>query len=101
MFKHAEKTFTNVFGHEERYEYKTLEQSLSGHLYRGSAIETDTSCGNCDGARCDYCKVVTKVTMYSEPEEEDQGWGFHTSCKPIKWRIFDDVDEAIDYYNSL
>lgn len=101
MFKHAEKTFVNIFGNEEKYEYKTLEQYLSGHLCRGSAIETDTSCGNCDGGRCDSCEVVTKVTLYSEPAEWDQGWGFHMSCKPIKYRIFDDIEEAIDYYNSL
>ena len=101
MFRCESKTFINTFGNEERYTYKTLEQCLSGHLYRGSDIETDTTCGNCDGARCDSCEVVTTVTLYSEPEEYDQGWGFHVSCKPIKWKRFDDVDEAIAYYESL
>lgn len=26
---------------------------LTGHLYRNSPYETDSSCGNCDGGRCD------------------------------------------------
>ena len=32
--------------------------SLSGHMYRNSAYETDNSCGNCDGARCDGCHKI-------------------------------------------
>ena len=37
----------------------------SGHCHRGSAIETDDSCGNCDGARCESCKKVIIEPHYS------------------------------------
>ena len=30
----------------------------TGHLYRNSPYESDDSCGNCDGARCDICKEI-------------------------------------------
>lgn len=30
----------------------------TGHLYRNSPYESDDSCGNCDGARCDTCKEI-------------------------------------------
>lgn len=30
----------------------------SGHLYRNSPYESDDSCDNCDGARCDICKEI-------------------------------------------
>jgi len=31
---------------------------LTGHQYYGSPYESCDSCGTCDGARCDGCKVV-------------------------------------------
>lgn len=31
---------------------------LSGHMCRGSANESSSSCGNCDGARCDECHAM-------------------------------------------
>ena len=37
----------------------------SGHCHRGSAIETDDSCGNCDGANCDTCRKVKIGEHYS------------------------------------
>ena len=30
-------------------------QQLTGHMHYGSPFETDSDCGNCDGARCDSC----------------------------------------------
>lgn len=30
----------------------------TGHLYRNSPYESDDSCGNCDGARCDTCQKI-------------------------------------------
>lgn len=36
----------------------------SGHCHRGSAIETDDSCGNCDGANCDFCKKIVVDAHY-------------------------------------
>lgn len=38
-----------------------MKHSLTGHMYRGSAIETDSSCGNCDGGKCESCVVVWTV----------------------------------------
>ena len=29
---------------------------LTGHMYVGSAIETSSDCGNCNGARCESCR---------------------------------------------
>lgn len=50
---------------EERFWMKTMERKhYTGHLYRNSPYETDDSCGNCDGARCDYCKLVTEPAHY-------------------------------------
>ena len=37
--------------------------SLSGHLYRGAPHETDNSCGNCDGARCETCVEIHEVEL--------------------------------------
>jgi hypothetical protein len=53
-------------------------RKLTGHSHRGSASETSDSCGNCTGARCDYC-----ITLYSWYGYED------------KW--FENESDAIDY----
>lgn len=34
------------------------ERSYTGHMYRNSPYETSSSCGNCDGARCDNCSLI-------------------------------------------
>ena len=31
----------------------------TGHMYRNSPYESDDSCSNCNGARCDICKKIT------------------------------------------
>ncbi len=97
MFKYSKKMFVNAFGVEEQYVYKELEQYLSGHLYRRSEYESDNSCGNCDGARCDSCELITVVTLYSEPQESVQG----KICKLKIWKRFTNEKEALEYYNSL
>lgn len=33
---------------------------LSGHCHRNSPFETDDSCGNCDGARCETCSTIVE-----------------------------------------
>lgn len=41
---------------------------LTGHLHRGSAIESSSDCGTCDGARCEGCHkrwVFDGITYYS------------------------------------
>ena len=92
------KTFVNSFGEIERYCYKTFDTYLSGHLYRGSAIETDHSCGNCDGARCYDCEEMYQVTLYDVPRETDNGSYVQ---KVLKWKRFMNEDDANKYYNSL
>ena len=36
----------------------------SGHCHRGSAIEADDTCDNCDGANCDWCKKFVVNAHY-------------------------------------
>lgn len=63
--------FNNETGQRRYYGLDSLEEKLgdevwdlwlyselTGHMYRGSPHETSNSCGNCDGARCDGCKLV-------------------------------------------
>jgi len=47
-------------------------------MYRGSAYESDSDCGNCDGARCEYC--VERFAFYGY----DDRW-------------FDSAEEAQEY----
>ena len=39
---------------------------LTGHMHSGSAYETDSDCGNCDGARCDGCRSLYHAYGWSE-----------------------------------
>ena len=74
----------------EAWRKKALEKSLSGHLYHGSAMETSSSCGNCDGANCDTCAPVWTVFRVRVPD------------RPFtSWTRFDDKAEAEAYYNSI
>lgn len=43
-----------------------VSKCLSGHMYYGSPYETDDSCGNCDGAKCERCKERYRVTNFSD-----------------------------------
>jgi len=47
-----------------------LVKQLTGHMYRGSIEETDSDCGNCDGARCEYCTELYSYYGY----ESTSGW---------------------------
>jgi len=74
----------------EAWSKKSLEMSYSGHLNRGSAAETSSSCGNCDGARCDDCVPEWTVFRASVPD------------RPFtSWTRFDDEEKAREYYNSI
>jgi hypothetical protein len=45
--------------------------TLSGHCHRNSTFETSNSCGNCDGACCDYCeKIPNDEIEVSIPSDE-------------------------------
>ena len=43
---------------KEHWEMTDEWHYMSHHCHRGSPIETDWDCGNCDGARCDGCQKV-------------------------------------------
>ena len=84
----------------------------TGHLYRGASYETDDSCGNCDGARCDSCKKVTTYevchtiidenndlvteTIYSSNSEEDAK-KFHENLYKIEFNGTIARDKFIKY----
>ncbi len=55
-----------------------IRKKLTGHLYIGSAHETDDSCGNCDGAKCDFCseKFASDLDIESwfSTREEASEW---------------------------
>ena len=40
------------------WSFKSGDKYLSHHMYKNSPFETCDSCGNCDGARCDGCKMI-------------------------------------------
>ena len=45
---------------------------LTGHMYRGSAYETDNSCGNCNGANCHDCiKEISYGVYYTYNDAND------------------------------
>ena len=54
-----------------------VRTELTGHMYYGSPYETCDDCGNCDGARCDYCDIVwivedTNEKIHIEKEYDDE-----------------------------
>jgi hypothetical protein len=48
-----------------------VTKHLSGHMYRGSAHETDSDCGNCDGARCEGCTPSWEACGRGFPSYEE------------------------------
>lgn len=67
-----------------------LSKCYSGHMYFNSPYETDDSCGNCDGAKCEYCKTRWRVTDYSEG----------ITVIPEGERIFNTKEEAEEFIAS-
>ena len=47
------------------------ETYYTGHMYRNSPYETDDSCGNCDGARCDTCRDAVREELHFRYSEDD------------------------------
>lgn len=97
------RPWINDYGYNEGYIYRSIQKSMTGHLWRGSAMETDSSCGNCDGARCDHCKPKWTVTFYAPPHLEiDPVWGDTIECVTVvEEQYFDDEAKAQEYYDSL
>ena len=102
MYKSDRKSWINEYGYDEGYTSKYLRSYLSGHLYRGSAMETDSSCGNCDGGNCDSCREMFEVFECGEPifKETEYGWKEQYE-NVLEHRIFSDKQEALEYYESI
>lgn len=101
--KEYTKSWINEYGYDEGYIYRSIDKSLTGHLWRGSAMETDSSCGNCDGANCDGCRELWTVTHYGPPHKEVHpisGYEMWADT-PLEKRYFYSEEEAQAFYDSL
>lgn len=59
LYDEEDGSLTVVFHHDEEY----MWTEFTGHMYYRSPYESCDSCGNCDGARCEYCREVTKSNV--------------------------------------
>lgn len=90
--------FLNENGYLERYEAKSIEVEKTGHLNRGSDYSSSDSCGNCDGARCDYCHDIYCVTIFEKPIF-DGDLGYSVQNIRVK-RYFQDWDDALKFFTE-
>lgn len=63
---------------------------MSRHMYRNSPIETDSDCGNCDGAHCDDCRRVIVPAHFVMRVESDRLVNF-LEKKGVPHDIADDM----------
>ncbi len=102
MYCSEKKSWINEYGYDEGYVYKYIRSFRTGHLCLGSAIETDDSCGNCDGGRCDSCREIFEVYECGEPIDKVNEFGWSERYENVlSRRMFDDQQEALAYYESL
>lgn len=105
MIVNAEKTsWKNEYGYDEGYTWKEITMRKSGHLWFKSAMETDDSCGNCDGAHCDLCRDIFEVYKFSEPKPHihpKYGWHDYNYQDTLVYRIFSNEEEAKDFYETI
>lgn len=94
-----EKSFINRFGYSEKHASKEITMELSGHLNRNSPYATSDGCGNCDGGRCGSCHKIYRVIAYDEPIFNELGG--YTEIKIHASRIFDSLEEALEFYSKL
>lgn len=102
MFETKRESWINEYGYDEGYFRVELSTHMSGHLYRGSAMETDSDCGNCDGGRCDSCKRYWQVSTFEPPKESDPDeFGYtYQYCPLVEKRLFDDEEKARAYFEQ-
>ena len=84
----------------ETYLALSMTMSMSGHLFNGSAMETDDTCGNCDGGKCDLCHPIYAVNLEILRPTEITGEYFD-ELKPIECRTFENEADALDHYEWL
>lgn len=88
--------YVNEYGYPQVEHYAQLESFMTRHLYRGSAMETDDSCGNCDGGRCEDC-----VEMWAVKEcHLEQGEDYDTEKLDKVW-LFRTFEEAKAKFDEL
>ena len=88
-----------IDGEEFDYMKRILESSLSGHVYRNSPFETDDSCGNCDGARCDSCREIYVLTEYGTPRIDEIGAIIPKLIRYRTLRTAEEKEEALNSFN--
>lgn len=82
-------------------------KKYTGHMYRNSPYETDSDCGNCDGARCETCQLKFYSTITNDTfdtldegkEAEEMYFKLlrnHKSTYDLKFIIKDDKLYGID-----
>ena len=99
MYLKIEWAKVRIDGKDEEYMKRTLERSLSGHMYRYSPFETDDSCGNCDGARCDSCREIYVLTEYGEPSLDEIGAIIPKLIRYRTLRTAEEKEEALNSFN--
>lgn len=81
---------------------KDLTMFKSGHVYRGSAMETADNCGNCDGAACHMCRPIYEVAVYAPPVATPTIFGWdEIEQKRISYKRYHSLENAKKYYESL
>ena len=67
-----------------------ISKMYSGHSYYNSPYETSDSCGNCNGAMCEWCKPKYCIEEYDDLGIMDR-----------EQKFFKNYDEAVDYLRDL
>lgn len=97
MYKSKERVaYVNEYGYAQYEHYAQMESFMTHHIYRGSAMETDDSCGNCDGGSCEGCVELWAVSQCHLERGED-----YDTEKVDKIWIFDNVEEAQAKFDEL
>lgn len=74
------------------------ETYLTGHMYRGSAYESDSGCGNCNGANCDYCRRITSYDILISIPSDYNG---EVIIENVKLYNADNKEEAEYIQNNI
>lgn len=86
------------------YEFKndglSICKELTGHQYYGSPYESCDECGNCDGARCDYCKLKYIVKDLFSDKEYYNGYDKDKADEIYDKNKVDYSDIIADIFNN-
>lgn len=78
----------------------SMSMYLDGHLHAHSAMETDDTCGNCDGGNCETCEPVyqVEVSMVVPAEVTGKYWDEEMT---VSWRRFENEKTALEHFETL